>query len=380
MLSYKLFTQFSEAQEEWNQFIHSTSPLHLDELSIPQSSRLPNLTYYYVITYDASVPVLLSYYQLLSVTPEHFNCQDKVFQHYSLNAALCIVKPTLLVVGNLFRHDCFFFQFTHNQFSHEDQAHLFKQTFEHILHISKASGVFIKDIPQHCASKILLDESYHRMQDDVLMCMSIPPTWSSIQDYEKSLKHKYAQRYRKISKQLESFNVQLFSLDDVLKYQYELEALYLQVSDKQLVSMGKINHQFIVQMKQKRAEDFRVFGWFYQNKLVAFSSAILHDGIYDMNYIGFDYTLNQSHSIYFNILFHCLEQAITTQSTKLILGRTALEAKAILGCEPIYQYSFYKLRNVVVNWFFKKVAAGFKEQIGEKWKDRHPFKSTFYTS
>jgi hypothetical protein len=61
------------------------------------------------------------------------------------------------------------------------------------------------------------------------------------------------------------------------------------------------------------------------------------------------------------------------------LGRTALEAKAILGCEPAYQYGFYKLRHPIVNWFFKKVSAGFREQIGEKWKDRHPFKSQFYT-
>jgi hypothetical protein len=97
-----------------------------------------------------------------------------------------------------------------------------------------------------------------------------------------------------------------------------------------------------------------------------------------MNYIGFDYAINQSHSIYFNILFHCLEQAILSGSHTLVLGRTALEAKAILGCEPAYQYGFYKLRHPIVNWFFKKVSAGFREQIGEKWKDRHPFKSQFY--
>lgn len=378
MYTYKLYPNYQQAAAEWHTHISKDSPLHLDELGIQQQAQLSNLQYYYAITYLAGKPILLSYFQLLHVTPEHFNCQDKVFQQYSLNAALCIVKPTLLVVGNLFRHDCFFFQFTTDEFTDEEKAYIFKQTFEYVLNESKASGIFIKDIPAFCAEKISPDTSYHRMEDDVSMVLKIPATWESMMDYEKALKHKYAQRYRKISKQVDGIEIKQFGLEDVERHQHDIESLYLQVSDNQLVSMGKINHQFFVDMKKKLGDRFKVFGWFYEERLIAFSSAILHDGVYDMNYIGFCYALNQSHSIYFNILFHCLEQAILTGSTKLVLGRTALEAKAILGCEPEYQYSFYKLRNVVVNWFFKKVSAGFKEQIGEKWKDRHPFKSSFY--
>lgn len=378
MYTYKLYSSPQQAAAEWHTYIPVESPLHLDELGIQQQSQLPNLDYYYVVTYLTGKPILLSYFQLLHVTPEHFNCQDKVFQQYSLNAALRLVKPTLLVAGNLFRHDCFFLHYTSDEFSDEEKATIFKQTFEYVLNESKASGIFIKDIPEYCAEKILPDDTYHRMEDDVSMVLHIPASWASMTDYEKALKHKYAQRYRKISKQVDGIEIRPFGLSDVENYQYEIESLYLQVSDNQLVSMGKINHQFFVDMKKKLGDRFCVFGWFLDGRLIAFSSAIVHGEVYDMNYIGFCYALNQSHSIYFNILFHCLDQAIQARSSKLVLGRTALEAKAILGCEPEYQYSFYKLRNVIVNWFFKKVSAGFKEQIGEKWKDRHPFKSNFY--
>ena len=295
MYTYKLYHNPQDASSEWHTYISAESPLHLDELGIPQYALLPNLNYYYVITYLSGKPILLSYYQLLSVTPEHFNCQDKMFQQYSLNAALCLVKPTLLVVGNLFRHDCFFFHFVQAEFSNEDKANIFKQTFEYVLNESKASGIFVKDVPQLCAEKILPDESYKRMEDDVSMVLNVPETWTSIVDYEKSLKHKYAQRYRKISKQLDGIHIVHLSTDDVVTYQHEIEALYLQVSDNQLVSMGKINHQFFVEMKKKLGENFSVHGWFYDGKLVAFSSAILHGGVYDMNYIGFDYAMNQSH-------------------------------------------------------------------------------------
>ena len=143
--------------------------------------------------------------------------------------------------------------------------------------------------------------------------------------------------------------------------------------------MGIINHSFFEELKRSLQGDYKVCGYFHGEKLVAFSSAILHNGEYDMNYIGFDYAYNHSHNLYFNILFHCLENAMSTGCHKLILGRTAPEAKAIMGCEADYRYSFYKLRNVIVNWFYQMVAAYFKEQQGDKWKDRHPFKSNYYT-
>jgi hypothetical protein len=147
-----------------------------------------------------------------------------------------------------------------------------------------------------------------------------------------------------------------------------------------MVSMGILNPDFFVQLKRKMPAQYKVFGFFYEEKLVAFSSVIIHDHDYDMNYIGFDYAMNQQLNLYFNILFHCVEMAIANDCTKLTLGRTAIEAKAIMGCVPDYRYSFYKLRNVVVNWFYKMVAGYFSEKQGEKWKDRHPFKSGFYAS
>jgi hypothetical protein len=292
--------------------------------------------------------------------------------------SLRTVRPSLLVVGNLFRHDETFFQFLPNGLPIEEQQEFFINTFEYILNYTKGTGIFLKDIPEFFAKGIQKIESYKQFDDDVSMELTLPNNWSTIEDYEKTLKHKYHQRYTKIKKQEEGLEIKKLSENDVIKYADDIEALYLQVTNNQLVSMGKINKEFVIQLKKQLKENYVLYGWFLDNKMVAFSSAILHDGAYDMNYIGFDYTVNHSHAIYFNILFHCLEQAILTQSKKLVLGRTALEVKAILGCEPAYQYSFYKLRNVVVNWFFKKVSAGFKEQIGEKWKNRHPFKPNYY--
>lgn len=378
VLTYDVFDTVDQLPTYWNDLLPSDSGLRSEQLAIFEKASLNNLSYRYVVTRVNAQIALLSYYQLLSVTPEHFNCRDKPFQHYSLNTALRIVRPSLLVVGNLFRHDTEFQCCIAGRVAVHEEAAIFQQTFEYILNETKATGIFLKDVYAPWAAHIQKDPTYKQMEDDVSMVFRIPNEWTGLPDYEKQLKHKYLQRYRKIRNQLGTIHIREISEENLPQYVERIYALYAQVSDNQLVSMGKLNAPSFLAMKNTLKERYRIQGWFLEDTLVAFSSAILHEGIYDMNYIGFDYQINQSHAIYFNILFQCLEQAIQSGSHTLVLGRTALEAKAILGCEAEYQHGFYKLRHPVVNWFFKKVSAGFREQIGEKWKDRHPFKSQFY--
>lgn len=320
----------------------------------------------------------LFYFQLLSVKPYHFHIPNRAFQQQALSIALKWVKPTLLVTGNLFRHDMLFHEFFEENVSKEKKAELYRMATQKMIERTNASGIFLKDVEKSIAEEVLKDESYSRMPDDISMEMRIPPSWMSFQDYEQALKHKYAQRCRKIRQAMQHIYITEFRENDVERYAGDMHNLYMQVVSKQMVSMGVLTPAFFTEMKKSLKDKFRVFGFFHEERLVAFSSAIQHDEDYDMNYIGFDYEKNQELNLYFNILFHCVETAIASRAHKLILGRTAIEAKAILGCEPDYRYSFYKLRNGVVNWFYQRVSKNFHDQQGEKWKERHPFKSNHY--
>lgn len=343
-----------------------------------EAAKVANIENYYVLTKEDDIVRCFSYYQLLHVKPIHFNLGDKVLQQSALNMALRLVRPTLLVAGNLFRHDVNFIQFTDETLDAASRAHLYNATTNHMIDYTNASGIFLKDIVPEIGAVIEEEGAYFRMKDDVSMEMRIPDNWKSFTDYEHALKHKYLQRCRKIRKSFEGIQIRELTEADIVRYSKEMEQLYLQVTKKQLVSMGILHHTFFEVLRATLNGDYKVCGYFHQDKMVAFSSAILHDGSYDMNYIGFDYGYNHSHNLYFNILFHCLENAMACGCQTLILGRTAPEAKAIMGCKPDYRYSFYKLRNIIVNWFYKMVASYFQEQQGDKWKGRHPFKSSFY--
>ncbi len=93
-----------------------------------------------------------------------------------------------------------------------------------------------------------------------------------------------------------------------------------------------------------------------------------------MFYIGFDYAENARLQLYFNILFFAVEQAISLRAPQLILGRTALEAKARLGCKPRYLQTFLFIRNPVLRAWVARMQGRFSAGEGE-WEDLHPFKA-----
>jgi len=375
--SFTVYNHIQQLPDTWHLMADNNQSFSSNKIGVQDLANIENLTSYYLMVSENDKIIFIAYYQLLFVKPIHFNLGTKKVQQFFLDLALKIVKPTLLVAGNLFRHDENFFHFSH-EVSPEKKAGIYQEALNYMIAHTNASGIFLKDIPAEIATGIQTDSSYIAMQDDISMELKIPEHWKSLGDYEKDLKHKYLQRSKKMRKAFTGVRIRELNEQDLHQYATDIYKLYVQVTQKQIVRMGMLNEAFFLKLKDAFKNHYRVCGFFLDDKLIAFSSAILHESIYDMNYIGIDYAYNQSHHLYFNILFHCLESAIETNASTLILGRTALEAKAIMGCTPDYRFSFYKLRNAIVNWFFQRVSAYFSESQGDKWKERHPFKSSFY--
>ena len=94
-----------------------------------------------------------------------------------------------------------------------------------------------------------------------------------------------------------------------------------------------------------------------------------------MFYIGFDYSRNADLQSYFNILFFSVEQAITLKKQKLILGRTALDAKARIGCDARYLHTFLYIRNA----FLRRLVFNKQQKVSVQegnWEEKHPFKAS----
>lgn len=130
-------------------------------------------------------------------------------------------------------------------------------------------------------------------------------------------------------------------------------------------------------MKKKLGDNFRVYGYFLGDKMLAFSSNIYYPEKQKMeiHYIGLDYNYNNQYNLYFNLLFDGIKCAIINGFKTIEMGRTAREAKANAGAHAVENFNYIWVKPGIVRMAFNFIGSWFDSNIGEDWKKRNPFKS-----
>lgn len=371
----QLFTREQQLPNNWDDSLPEGHYLRRASLKTHEQAALPDVSFVYVSISHAGRLLAMAAFQVLTIRDAHLNPTSlQAYQRVAWKAFTAAIHPKLLVAGHLFRHDVstFYVQPGIEPFG---AFRLYQQAVEAALKESCAAAVLLKDPPAPLLTYFQqFTPDYLLLRNDVSMQMDLPESWDSFTDYEKALKHKYGQRTRKIRQHLEGLTIRELSTAEVAKYKSDLYQLYLQVTTHQPVRLGYLSETFLPLLKQQYPEGLKVWGFFAGETMVAFASAWVKETTFDMFYIGFDYSRNQELQLYFNILYFAIEQAILFRKPTLILGRTALEAKARLGCKPVYLQTYL----YIGNRFLRNWVAGMQQKAlaseGE-WEDRHPFKA-----
>jgi len=368
-----LFRNVAELPAAWDQLLPEGHDLSTDQLLLYESIDLPDVSTYYALLGDTAKPVAVACFQVLRLKPLHI---DRAILNTPvqklLPGVLNTIKPGLLVAGHLFRHDIT--SFYADGLSNIEAYRAYESMIQTALQVSCSVAALIKDVPEFLVPYFQnFAPHYQLLRNDISMQMDLPAEWQSFADYETSLKHKYAQKLRKVRSQISRLEIKELNAADAGEQAETLYALYRQVSDKQPLRLGYLNAAFLPALKKFYGEQLKLWAFYEGDVMVAFASAWLHQEVFDMFYIGFDYARNSELQLYFNILYFSIEQAIEQHKTKLVLGRTALEAKARLGCRPSYLHTFLYIRN---GYLRRLVAAQQQKQYQEEgaWEERHPFK------
>ncbi|MBS1643913.1 MAG: hypothetical protein JST36_02655 [Bacteroidetes bacterium] len=365
----------SALPNDWDELLPPNHYLSRASLEYNSDIQLPDIEYYYVSLRKNGKLKALVAFQVLSLRPYHLNTTTLSSAYKKIWLLFIrIGNPRLLVAGNLFRHDVasVFYDQEWGSFQVFDWYLL---VLDRLRERCKAQAVLVKDVPDplvdyfhHNAPKYLL------LRNDISMKMAIPQEWSSLKDYEAELKHKYAQRFRKARKVWQQLQVRELDAEEVGTYSKSIFELYSQVAQHQPLSLGLLNASYLPVLKKQASDALCVWGIFEKDQMIAFASAWQSASRLDMFYIGFNYELKDSYQLYFNILFFALDQAISRGKSELVLGRTALEAKARLGCKPEYLNTFLLVKSPLVTYLLSRVQQRLGTK-GQEWERRHPFKA-----
>ena len=234
-------------------------------------------------------------------------------------------------------------------------------------------AIFIKDfkLASLTYTRQFLNFGYSEIKVEPNMIIKLKPEWKSFEDYKDILKSKYRIKANKADSVSSTLETRIFSEQDFVTYKYELQTLYQNTIDKASFNAQVLNLNTYSHLSTFLKNDFIVKGYFLKNRLVGFLTALVNDNKLDAHFIGLDYDLNKSHSIYPRILNDYIRIGIEKQVSSINLGRTASEIKTTIGANPLDLSCYIKHKNRFFNMLIKPF---FKRIKVKEFKQHSPFK------
>lgn len=368
--SITIHDSLEEIKNEWNYILPENHHLKSKYLLFLEKSTTSKAKYGIAKKNNKIVGVL--YLQITEFTEKDVNFSTLKFTPLS-----CILKSIfylscqflVLICGNLYRtaQEGYYFN------KDIEPKLVFEELSEQFQKIDRnLSGIIIKE------SKEIFHKNekgkFSEIGDDITMKIDINPQWTSIDDYINELSKKYRKRYQKIKESSKNLIKKELNEEEITFYELKIFNLYQQIVKNQSLKIGGLLPNYFVEMKKALGENFKIFGIFNEDKLIAFSSHIYRPNKQkDIHYIGLEYSLNDNFNLYFNLLYWGLELAIYDKQVTLELGRTAHLAKASMGALPVEQHNYVFLKSGIIKLSFWVYSKSILKKIDTEWKNRSPF-------
>jgi hypothetical protein len=162
--------------------------------------------------------------------------------------------------------------------------------------------VLLKDFPAEYRGllKVFTRQNYQRIPG--LPAVKLELDFSSFEEFTtKKLSKVYRKNLRRKFKVLGSFPPVAFEAHCGCTPEQveEIFPLYWEVYQRAKLSFEVLNRKYLIQLGQIMPDKIRLFLWRQEGRLVAFNMGIVHEGIIDDLYVGFDYRAASKLNLYF---------------------------------------------------------------------------------
>jgi hypothetical protein len=266
-------------------------------------------------------------------------------------------------MGNLFMsNECSFY------FKEQLKPQEFSKLLQEICVFSGSKFVMIPEFFNDIIPEKNLNFSPIYVEPD--MHMKILNKWTHFDDYTNDIQSKYKKKLRKVLSNSSSLKIIDLKIEDLKLYESQISSLFNNVFYNSSFNATKFKPYFFDHFMQNGI-NISVQGYFFDDKLVGFSSSIVHQNMLYVYFMGLDYNLHKSFDIYSKMLYDKIKYAIDHRLDLIKFGRTASEFKSNFGaipqCNKAYVYSNSYLLARLLNPFINMI----KPKI---WNQRNPFK------
>jgi hypothetical protein len=390
-LSFVSFDSADDVEKNhWDEVLQRKNIfLDLNYLKTFESIPGKNFQSRYIIIYKHAMPFAIAYFQVIDFQAGAFgdlldskintlkSKRAQLFENYIDNNKDEVIMRLLTCGNNVVSGEhAFLFK---DKLSRAEEFRIIEDLIERLGSKEKLRGkvsaVLVKDFesPVLKQSKCFFNrEKYIEFNVEPNMVVDIPAQVNSVNEYIALFSKKYRNRAKAILKNAVNIEVRTFTEAELKAENKNIYKLYEQVYNHAKFKLVKLPENYFLDCKQNFADKFTVTGFYYNNKLVAFTSGIdISNSCLEAHYIGFDYELNKEIDLYQNILYNFLEQAIALKKQRLNLGRTAGEIKSTIGARAQELTCYIKPQNTVSRMVLKPFISFLQPS---DWIPRNPFK------
>jgi len=329
----------------------------------------------YVCISNNNIPQALALVQIIELSVDVIlkNIRVSPFFRKILNAFFCNDHIKIMFCGNIFLSGEHGISFSENC----NKKNTVKQIGKALDNIAKTThplhAIFIKDFESSALeySSAFEHFGFTNIKVEPNMLITLKPEWKTFEDYKAALKSKYRVKANKADSKSKALERRVFSIKDIETYKNELQNLYQNTIDNANFNAQVLDLNTYIKLKESYKDNFIVWSYFLEDKIVGFLSALKNKNHLDAHFIGLNYSLNKTYGIYPRILNDYIRLGLEKKVEIINLGRTAAEIKSTIGAKPLALSCYIKHKNkflnVLVKPFFKKI------QI-KSFKQHSPFK------
>ena len=365
----ELDDEFLEVINPGDSVYFSRAFLHAFEVSNTQVDMR------YVCISDKGTPQALAIVQIIELNVDVIlkNIKVSPFFRKILTLFFCNDHIKIMFCGNVFLSGEHGISFAQNSNRQKITGHIGHALNTIAKTVRPLHAIFIKDFE---ASALAYTGSFEQfgftnIKVEPNMLIALKPNWATFEDYKAALKSKYRIKANKADDKSNPLELRNFSREDIELYKDELQNLYQNTIDNANFNAQVLDLNTYIELKNTYKDDFIVQGYFLDQKIVGFLSALHNNNHLDAHFIGLDYTLNKTYAIYPRILNDYIRLGLEKGVTTINLGRTASEIKSTVGATPLELSCYIKHKNKFINFlirpFFKRI------QI-KSFKQHSPFK------
>lgn len=361
----------------WDALAAQTVFLSRDYLRVVETHGPANIEPRYAMAYADGEPVAALLLQRVSVGGAQLR---KPGAKRLLDKPMARLKEHLLVCGNLLVWGARAMALAPGVDT--DQLwHAIGEAIYRLRRADKLSGqsdlALIKDLglPAAEAPPALRLLGYRTVETEPDMVLTLRPEWRSWDDYLASMTSGYRSAAKKLLKDCAAASLTLreATAAEMAARADELHGLYGQVHQAQGLRLATLTPGYLPALAEALGPRFRCrVAEHADGRWLGFVTSV-HDGATTLGYyIGYDRAANADTPIYLALLQSTVQDALAFGSTRLSLGRTALEPKAKMGAKPEPLSCAVRHRVSALNWITTALT---KTAEHDEPPERSPFKA-----